>query len=173
MTDTETLNTEPQRQFLEQIKNARCVMLGSPDASQQLQPMSPQVDSAMIEDAENGQDAVVYFYSDNTSELGRTVLERPGDHVRLVFMDKDYQVSATGALDVERSPDLVERFWNPIAASWYPSGQDDPKMLMLKFTLDQAQVWASDANFVTFLYETAKANLTDTLPDVGARAEIG
>jgi general stress protein 26 len=62
---------------------------------------------------------------------------------------------------------LIDRFWNSIVASWYPDGKTDSKMLMLKFVPLTAGVWASTGNPLKFAYETAKANLTDTLPDVG------
>ena len=172
MASTQDAKRTPRVQFLEQIKGARCVMLGSPDPSQHLQPMSPQIDDALVEQAKTGGEAVIYFYSDNTSELGRTVLDQPGGEVRLTFQDSDYQVSALGTLDPATDAALVERFWSVHAAAWYPGGQDDPKMLMLKFTLTGAQVWASTANPAKYIYEVTKANLTDTLPDIGTSEAV-
>ena len=172
MASTTDAKQNPRLQFLQQINGARCVMLGSPDRTQHLQPMSPQIDDAMIEDAEGGGHAVVYFFSDNTSDLGKAVLAEPGAEVRLTFQDSDYQVSALGTLDDATSPELVERFWNVHAAAWYPEDQQDPKLMVLRFTLTGAQVWASTSNPAKYLYEVTKANLTDTLPDVGTSEAV-
>ena len=172
MANPEAAKDHPVEQFMEQIKGARCVMLGSPDATQHLQPMSPQIDKDMIEAAKNGEGGVIYFYSDNTSDLGKAVLNQPGGEVRLTFQDSDYQVSALGRLEPTTDTALIERFWNVHAAAWYPGGQDDPKMLMLKFTLTGAQVWASTANPAKYIYEVTKANLTNSVPDLGASEAV-
>ena len=155
---------DPQGQLMEQIGEVRCVMLGSTDREQHMQPMAPQVDKDLGHS--------VWFYSDNTSDLGKSILSNPGK-VRMCVVDKDYQACVDGRLVVEDDASKIERFWNPIAASWYPGGKDDPKMLMLRFEPEDAAVWASTGNPLKFLYETAKANVTDTLPDVGKSGHVG
>ena len=172
MASTDAAKDNPVKQFIEQIKGARCVMLGSPDATQHLQPMSPQIDDALVEAADAGEGGVIYFFSDNTSDLGKSVLNQPGGEVRLTFQDSDYQVSALGSLEPVTDKAMIERFWNVHAAAWYPGGQDDPKMLMLKFTLTGAQVWASTANPAKYIYEVTKANLTKTVPDLGTSQSV-
>ncbi|MGB6231293.1 MAG: pyridoxamine 5'-phosphate oxidase family protein [Litorimonas sp.] len=168
MADLKDFETRPRVQLLEEIKGARCVMLGSPSADEHMQPMAPQIDKASIESVAAGEDSVIYFFSDNMSDLGRAVLAQPGARVMATHIGKDYQACVEGALSPASDPAaLIERFWNPIAASWYPGGQDDPKMLMLEFRPVEAAVWASTGNPLKFVFETAKANLTDTRPDLG------
>lgn len=168
MADLSKFETEPRIQLLEELKSARCVMLGSPNSSEHMQPMATQIDKQTIETAEQGGSSAIYFFSDNTSDLGKAVLSDPGATVMATHIGKDYQACIEGTLyPVTDDAAPIERFWNPIAASWYPGGKDDPKMLMLKFVPITAGVWASTGNPLKFVYETAKANLTDTLPDVG------
>ena len=163
MASESDFETDPQGQLLEHIKGARCVMLGSTHEGEHMQPMAPQVDTDL------GQR--VWFYSDNTSDLGKAVMESPGT-VMATLVEKDYQACIRGRLVVEDDSSKIEHFWNPIAASWYPGGQNDPKMLMLRFEPMDAQVWVSTGNPVRFLYETVKANATDTLPDVGTSGNV-
>jgi general stress protein 26 len=168
MADLSKFESNPQLQLLEEIKDARCVMLGSPNRDEHMQPMSPQIDDAIIETVENGGPSVIYFYSDNTSDLGKAVLANPGTRVMATHIEDDYQACVEGALfAVDHDEALIDRFWNSIVASWYPGGKTDPKMLMLKFIPTSAGVWASTGNPLKFIYETTKANLTDSLPDVG------
>lgn len=157
----------PQKQLLEELSEARCVMLGSPVASEHMQPMAPQIDDAMIDRASNR----VYFYSDNTSDLGKAVLADSGP-VMMTYMDKDYQACVKGRLYPVADKSLIDRFWNNIVASWYPGDKTDPKMLMLEFVMEDGHIWASTGNPIKFLYETTKANLTDTLPDVGKSKHV-
>lgn len=168
MADLSKFETEPKLQLLKEIKGARCVMLGSPVASEHMQPMAPQIDKQTVKTVEEGGDSVIYFFSDNTSDLGKAIMKNPGARVMATHIGSDYQACVEGAIyPVLNDPTLIERFWNPIAASWYPDGKGDPKMLMLKFVPITAAVWASTGNPFKFAYETAKANITDTLPDVG------
>jgi len=168
MADLSKFESEPKLQLLEEIKGERCVMLGSPDADEHMQPMSPQIDKDTLKTVEDGGHSVIYFYSDNTSDLGKAVIANPGARVMATHIGKDYQACIEGALyPITGDAALIERFWNPVAGSWYPDGKDDPKMLMLKFVPITAGVWASTGNPLKFVYETAKANMTDTMPDVG------
>lgn len=164
MTSLKKFEDNPQKQLMEQIADARCVMLGSTRHNDHMQPMTPQID-----DDEEGH--TIYFYSDKTSELGTQILMQPGN-VHMCHIGKDYQACVKGRLSVERNPAMVDTFWNPIVAAWYPGGKTDPKMLMLKFEPDTAHVWASDKSSIGFAYEITKANLTDEMPDIGKSKEI-
>jgi len=167
MTDLGDFKANPQKHLLEQLSDARCVMLGSTVPTQHMQPMSPQLDDDLIEN----HPGTIYFYSDRLSDLGRAVLEDPGT-VMMTYMTKDYQACVSGYLSPVTEAGLVDRFWNPVVSSWYPGGKADEKMLMLKFEMKDAALWASSGNPIKFLYETAKANVTDTTPNVGERAHI-
>lgn len=163
MADLNAFETNPQDQLFKEIDDARCVMLGSTDPSDHMQPMAPQINTDLGHH--------IWFYSDNTSELGKAVMANSG-RVMLCHIGKDYQACVQGTLQVEPDSSKIDHFWNPIADSWYPGGKSDPKMLMLRYTPDTAGVWASDKTFIGFAYETLKANLTDTTPDVGKHKEI-
>jgi general stress protein 26 len=154
--------SNPQAQLLSEIKKARCIMLGSPNKDEHMQPMTPQVDD---------EEQIIYFYSDRYSDLGKAVIQAPS-FVHLCHIDDDYQACLKGYLETHHESSTVEKFWNPIVGAWYPGGQSDPKLLMLKFTPEHAAVWASDKSTIGFAYEIAKANFTKTMPDVGRSAEI-
>ncbi len=163
MADLKKFEENPQRQLLDEIKSARCVMLGSPVPGAHMQPMAPQVDV----DA-----GVIYFYSDNTSELGEAIMARPSA-VHLCHIEKDYQACVKGMLTPHNDPAIIDKFWSPPVEAWYPGGKTDPKMLMLKFEPQDAAVWASDKSTIGFLYEVAKANIKGALPDLGKTKEFG
>lgn len=173
MADLSKFETNPKLQLLEEIKEARCVMLGSPDRDEHMQPMAPQIDQEIIDAARDGAASVMYFFSDRTSDLGKAVLDQPGTRVMATHIGSDYQACIEGVLNpVEADPILIDRFWNPIAASWYPDGKQDLKLLMLRFDPITAGVWASTGNPLKIAYETIKANINDTEPSLGASKVI-
>lgn len=164
MTSLKKFEENPQKQLMDALSDARCVMLASTNPKDHMQPMSPQID-------DDAHDHVIYFYSDKTSDLGKRIMIQPGD-VELCYMDKDYQASVMGRLSVHRDESTIDKFWNPMVAAWYPGGKTDPKMLMLKFVPEKAHIWASDKSTIGFMYEITKANLKDELPDIGESKEI-
>jgi general stress protein 26 len=157
MADLKKFDKNPQKQLLEEIKGEQCVMLGSPVPGAHMQPMSPQVD------VDTG---TIYFYSDNTSELGKAILAQPST-VHMCHIDNDYQACVKGKLSPHNDKATIDKFWSPMVEAWYPGGKTDPKMLMLKFEPHDAKVWASDKSVIGVMYETAKANITGEMPDMG------
>ena len=65
----------------------------------------------------------------------------------------------------------LEELWNPIAGSWFDGGIDDPDVRLVKMTLSEAEVWATDGG-LRFLYETAKAHVTGETPDMGVNGVL-
>ncbi|MBM1814318.1 pyridoxamine 5'-phosphate oxidase family protein [Pseudosulfitobacter pseudonitzschiae] len=71
-----------------------------------------------------------------------------------------------GALDVVTDPKTLDDLWSPVADAWFEGGQEDPDVCLVRMKLSKAEVWATDGG-AKFLFEIAKANLTDAKPDMG------
>lgn len=162
MANLEKFKDNPQKQLLEHLKNARCVMLGTPNMDAHMQPMSPQV---CLEDGN------IFFYGDTMSDIGQAVLKEPG-FVHMCHIEDDCQACVKGYLITHKDPDTVEKFWSPVVSAWYPDGQSDSRLMMMQFVPHHASIWASDKNVLTFAYEIAKANLKDQKPDIGEKATV-
>lgn len=162
MASLDKFNENPQKQLLEHLKEARCVMLGTPHTDAHMQPMTPQVDV-------KAQD--IYFYSSKSSDLGRAVLSQPGT-VHMCLVEDDYQACIKGYLISHDDPETVEKYWSGVVAAWFLEGQKDKDLMMFKFVPHDASIWASDKNLLTFTYEIAKANIMDKRPDIGEQKNV-
>ena len=40
---------------------------------------------------------------------------------------------------------MIDRLWNPIIASWYKDGRDDPDLALVRFETDKADVWEASS----------------------------
>ena len=58
------------------------------------------------------------------------------------FASKGHDLFATlaGSLAVHMDRAVIDRLWNPFIAAWY-EGKDDPKLALLRFDADDAEVW--------------------------------
>ena len=62
------------------------------------------------------------------------------------FASKGHKVfaSLSGTLTNETDPAIVDKFWSNPVDSWYELGRDDPNLCVLRFELDEAEVWTAD-----------------------------
>ena len=43
---------------------------------------------------------------------------------------------------------MIDRLWNKWVAAWFEGGKTDPKLLLLRFDLDRAQIWLNENNLL-------------------------
>lgn len=115
----------------------------------------------------------LWFYGDRNTDLVKDIGE-DGHAGMFCFMDKDHGVYAClgGDLSLSHDEGRIDKHWSPMVSAWYPEGKDDPKLVLVRFDVVDAQVWVSDSGPVKFAYEIAKANLTKTQPDEGEKAHL-
>lgn len=90
--------------------------------------------------------------------------------------DADYLIASggsglyarlSGTLSLSTDQAKLDEIWNAVASAWFEDGKRDPDLRLLKFAIDDAEVWATKKSGVAFLYQVAKANLTGSKPDIG------
>lgn len=81
-----------------------------------------------------------WFYTSRTNRLA------PGGKAMAQFISKDHDLFCciSGTLVEERDPAVIDRYWSNTVAAWYDKGRDDPALLMLRFELDDAEIWTLD-----------------------------
>jgi uncharacterized protein YqjF (DUF2071 family) len=67
--------------------------------------------------------------------------------------------------------EIIDRYWNPVLAAWYPDGKQDRHLAILRFDADEGRVWVG-VGLIKFAFEITRANLTKTLPDAGGVADV-
>jgi general stress protein 26 len=162
MANIEKLKSNPENQLWEHLRDVRFVMLGSPREDDHMQPMAPHVDE---------EDNTVWFFTNKSSDLVEAVNEQT-DKVHMCLVEDDYQACIRGSLSELKSQEVIDRFWSPEVAAWFEGGKADADLTLLKFKPDDAAIWASSKNPITFAWEVAKANVKGQTPDVGSRGSV-
>jgi general stress protein 26 len=156
---------EAEAEFWNSLKHSNTGMLGLDRPGYHSQPMTA------FREEETG---TMWFFTRNDTDLARDVAA-PGQSAMFSYGSKDQKVWACihGELSAQgRDPAIIDRYWNPVLAAWYPGGKDDPDLTLLRFDADDGRVWVSDGGVFKFAYEIAKANVTKTLPDAGGVADV-
>ncbi|MFP4274629.1 MAG: pyridoxamine 5'-phosphate oxidase family protein [Paracoccaceae bacterium] len=125
-------------------------------------PMSPKADA---------KEKTIYFITAAGSSADRAA--KSGGEARFQVADPKANLYANivGRLDESGDKERLDAMWSAMAAAWFEKGRDDPAIRLVKFTPHEGEVWATDSA-AGFLYEIAKANVTDSLPDTGEHGRI-
>lgn len=157
---------EVEDRLWKEIHKTRYGMLGlvGTDPPQHFHPMTAFIDEGST---------TVYFFTSKDTDLARdTIAGVQQSMFILQSKDRELQACIGGQLSAGRDQEVIDRFWNPVVAAWYPEGKTDPSICVLSFRPNDAQVWISDQNPIKFGWEVAKANATGQQPDVGGKAHL-
>jgi len=76
----------------------------------------------------------------------------------------------SGTLVHESDRAILDKLWNNSIAAWYEGGKDDPKLVLLRFDLDNAEIWTADPS-IKGLFKLA-TGLTMKEGELGQHAEV-
>ena len=126
---------ELHEKFWEALDDSPFVMLGLQGVDDAMtRPMTAQVDGKQI-----------WFFAAKSEELVKG-LQRSNRAIA-TYASKNHKIFASihGTLAEDMDRAVLDRLWNPIIASWYKDGKDDPDLAMLRFDTTTADVWEADA----------------------------
>ena len=66
------------------------------------------------------------------------------------FVSKGHDLFATmhGNLTTDNDRATIDRLWNPFVAAWFEGGKDDPKLQLLRFDPERAQIWLNGSSLL-------------------------
>jgi len=129
---------ELEAKFWHALKSDRTMMLGIDGVEGgHARPMTAR--------AEDGRRPIWFFTS---SDNGIVQKLGEGDRAIASFVSKGHEVFASvhGTLRVDTDRAVIDRLWNPFVAAWYEGGKDDPKLTLLRFDADTAEIWLNGSS---------------------------
>ena len=108
------------------------VMINLVGSDEHAEPMTAQLDP----DA----DGEFWFYTRRDNRIA-------GAGPAMVhFVSKDHKLFACirGRLVQETDTAVIDRYWSNMVEAWFDGGRNDPDLLMLRFELDDAEIWEGD-----------------------------
>ncbi len=166
MTEQKHLSGDEGRKKIgDLIKSIRITMLSTaaPDGSIDSRPMATQ---------EADFDGVVYFLT--REESGKVHEIQADSHVSLLYADPSNAkfVSAKGRASISKDRAKIHELWNPMYKAWFPQGEDDPQITVLRVDITEAQYWeASSSKLVRGLKYVAAA-ATGGKVDLGETGKV-
>lgn len=151
-----------QARLWKEIEDHRIGMLGVVGGEpRHFQPMTAFVER----DADQ-----IWFFTYNDADLAEAAMS--GAAAMFTFQRDKIQACIGGRLSQQHDRERMDRYWGPAVAAWYPEGKDDPRLTLLRFDCEDAEVWITEAGPVKFGWEIARANAARTTPNLGERAHL-
>ena len=69
-------------------------------------------------------------------------------------------MAISGTANVVTDPAKIKELWHESLRGWFPKGQDDPNIALLKVTIDIGEFWDSPNATLLRAYTYAKAVIT-------------
>ena len=134
---------ELEKQFWKSLKSDMTMMLGLVGVDEShARPMTAQLDG----DEDEGP---IYFFTAKDTAL----VEALGGGAQPAFATyaaKGHDLFATlhGTLALDNDRATIDRLWNRFVAAWFKGGKDDPKLALIRFEPDDAEIWQNDSSFL-------------------------
>jgi len=132
---------ELEKKLWKAIKSDRTLMLGLDGAEDgHTRPMT-----ALLEHEGRGP---LWIFTSIDNVLAQRTQAPQRAIATFASMGHDIFASLQGALMRDDDRAVIERLWNPFVAAWYEGGKDDPKLALLRFDAEHAEIWLNEQSLL-------------------------
>ncbi|APZ99048.1 general stress protein [Sphingopyxis sp. QXT-31] len=144
--------------FWKSLADSPYVMIGLTGERDHNIPMNAQLDKYA--------NSAFWFFTSTDNRIA------PGGPAMAQFSSKGHDLFAciAGTLRTETDRTVLDKLWNNSIEAWYEGGKSDPKLVLLRFDLDNAEIWTADAS-LKGLFKMA-TGLTMKEGELGQHAEV-
>ncbi|MCE7065602.1 pyridoxamine 5'-phosphate oxidase family protein [Dyadobacter sp. CY326] len=113
-----------------------------------------------------------WFFTSRKTEIGDST--NHGEPVTLIYSEpkNNTYISVSGTAEIVESETRKEELWNPMSKAWFPEGKEDPNLVVLKVTTDEAAYWDATSSQMVVFFSMVKAVLTGSTPDGGDHGKL-
>ncbi|MDP5031568.1 MAG: pyridoxamine 5'-phosphate oxidase family protein [Paraglaciecola sp.] len=128
------MSNELKKELWDNITEQGFVMVGLSQTDQHSEPMHAHVDKS------KPHSLWIYTTKDNRVATGGKSM------IQFVSKGHDLFACMLGQLSEESDTSLIDKFWSSGVEAWYENGKEDDSLLMMRFDLNNAEIWTQDAS---------------------------
>ena len=117
-------------------------------------------------------DGTLWFLTRNTSEKIDEIAD--DQHVTLNFADTSASkyLSLKGRATVNEDRAKIKELWNPMYKAWFPKGEDDPEIAVLRVDVHEGDYWEATSGKIVMMMKYAVAAATGGKVEVGEAGHV-
>lgn len=95
-------------------------------------------------------------------------------HVTLTFAEpKDSKyITLKGVASVNQDRGKIKELWNPLYKAWFPNGENDPEIAVLRVEVSEADYWEASSSKLVMLAKYAAASVTGGKVAIGETGHV-
>jgi general stress protein 26 len=128
---------EFERKLWKALKSDMTVMLEADGID--ARPMTAQIE---------GDSGPIWFFTSSDTEMGKGLKRAKKSRISFASKGHDLFAHIHGAIQIDNDKAAIDRLWNRFVAAWFEKGKDDPKVTLLRFDPDKAEVWKDASSLV-------------------------
>jgi general stress protein 26 len=109
-------------------------------------------------------DGDAWFIASVDSDTVRNLTSHP--RVNVAYSGTSSWLSLSGSATVLDASDKKKELWNTFVEAWFPEGQDDPSIVVVKVAGESAHYWESPGR-VAMTLDMVKSRVTGNPPESG------
>lgn len=143
-----------QIKFLkDKIEDVRIAMLVTVNANHEIH--SRPMGTADVDEEGN-----IWFFTNEYSSKVDEVSHENKVVVTYSNPGNNTYLSIKGTASLVDDKEKMKKLWNPIIKLFFPEGVDDPKLILLKVTTEEAEYWDSNSSKMVVAFQMLKAAIT-------------
>jgi general stress protein 26 len=127
------VNTQKLKQHMwDKLEKGPIIMIGLADGRSHSEPLTAQLDRDQVD--------TIWFFIGKDNRLAK------GGAAMAQFVSKgqDFFACLSGRVAVDNNPAMIDKLWSKPVEAWFPGGKTDPNLALLRFSIDEAELWEAD-----------------------------
>lgn len=121
-----------KRDLWKRMSSSPFLMLGLTGDPHHSEPLTAQLDPDQVD--------TLWFFIGKDNRLAK------GGAAMAQFVSKghDYFASLAGRAELASDPAMIDKLWSKQVEAWFPGGKLDPNLALLRFDVDDVELWETD-----------------------------
>ena len=128
---------EFEQKLWKSLKSDMTVMLEADGID--ARPMTAQIE---------GDSGPIWFFTSSDTEMGKGLKRAKKGRISFASKGHDLFAHVHGTVRIDDDRAMIDRLWNRYVAAWFEEGKDDPKVTLLRFDPEKAEVWKDASSLV-------------------------
>jgi general stress protein 26 len=156
---------EGREKIIEVVKGIHIAMMTTiaEDGSMSSRPMAVQ---------DKPFDGTLWFLTRNTSDKIDEIAQ--DQHITLTFAENSSSkyLSLKGRASVNEDRAKIKDLWNPMYKAWFPKGEDDPEIAVLRVDVHEGNYWEATSGKMIMMAKYAYAAATGKKVEIGEAGHV-
>ncbi len=107
-------------------------------------------------------------------DSGKVAEIRHHAHVNVAYTDTKNAtfVSLSGRAEVSRDEAKIHELWNPMYKAWFPEGENDPDIRVIRVVVEDAEYWDAPSSAIVRNFQLLKASIAKDGSQIGEHERV-